>query len=147
MYYASKGVSAWDDYDVSQPSLGAEKDEGDVLVAKSGTDFRDLTEILLTLSDTPAGSIRKKAIKSIKGQWHLRKSFFRVLISYEGKRHTTLPDYRSSPRLSELLSKLLKSVSKTMKAPVCRTLVPLDVRSEMIRLQEVSTISMLGVKN
>ena len=37
-------------------------------MAKSGTDFRDLTEILLTLSDTPAGSIRKKAIKSIKGQ-------------------------------------------------------------------------------
>lgn len=68
LYYASKGVSAWDGYDVTQPCLGAEKDEGDVLVAKSGTDFRDLSEILLTLSDTPAGSARKKAIKAIKGE-------------------------------------------------------------------------------
>ncbi|KLO14900.1 Metallo-dependent phosphatase [Schizopora paradoxa] len=119
LYYASKGVSAWDNYDTTQPALGAEKDNGDVLVAKSGTDFRDLSEILLTLSDTPAGSIRKRVIKAIKG-----------------KRHTTLPDYRSSPKLTELLSKLLDSVSKTMKAPVCRTMVPLDVRSEMIRLQE-----------
>lgn len=118
-YWASKGVTAWEDYDITQPCLGTEKDEGDILVAKSGTDFRDLSQISLTLSDTPLGSVRKKVIKVIKG-----------------KRHRTLPEYRSSQKLVELLSKLLDSVSKTMKAPVCRTLVPLDVRSEMIRLQE-----------
>lgn len=48
--------------------LGAEEDDGDVLVVKSGTDFRDLSEIILELEDTPEGSIRKKLIRSIKGK-------------------------------------------------------------------------------
>ena len=67
LYYASKGVSGWINYDITQDVLGAEKDEGDVLVAKSGTDFRDLSEIVLELSDTPKGSIRRKIITKING--------------------------------------------------------------------------------
>ncbi len=60
-------MSAWEGYDTAQDALGAEEDHGDVLVAKSGTDFRDLSEIVLELEDTPEGSIRKKVIKEITG--------------------------------------------------------------------------------
>ena len=49
--------------------LGAERDEGDVLIVKSGTDFRDLSEFTLTLEDTPPGSIRRKVIKEIRGAY------------------------------------------------------------------------------
>lgn len=68
MYYISGGVSSWDGYDTSQEVLGAEDDHGDILVIKSGTDFRDLSEITLELSDTPKGSVRRKVIKTITGE-------------------------------------------------------------------------------
>jgi 2',3'-cyclic-nucleotide 2'-phosphodiesterase (5'-nucleotidase family) len=67
LYYASKGVSSWEDYDVSQDVLGAEQDKGDVLVVKSGTDFRDLSEVSLVLKPTPVGSVRKRVITKISG--------------------------------------------------------------------------------
>ena len=69
LYYASKGVTSWENYDTLQDVLGAENDKGDVLVAKSGTDFRDLSEIVLELTDTPAGSVRKKVITAVRGEW------------------------------------------------------------------------------
>jgi len=40
-----------------------------VLVVKSGTDFRDLSELTLELENTP-GCIRKKIIKSVRGMKH-----------------------------------------------------------------------------
>lgn len=67
LYYASKGVSSWDNYDVNEKALGAEDDNGDILVVKSGTDFRDLSEISLELVDSPSGSIRGKVISKITG--------------------------------------------------------------------------------
>lgn len=67
LYFASKGMTAWKDYDTSQEVLGAEADHGDVLVCKSGTDFRDLSEITLELEPAPPGSIRKQVIKQITG--------------------------------------------------------------------------------
>jgi 5'-nucleotidase len=67
LYYVSKGVNNWDGYDTSQEVLGAEQDKGDVLVVKSGTDFRDLSEINLELELTPPGSVRAKVIKKITG--------------------------------------------------------------------------------
>lgn len=67
LYYISKGVTTWEGYDVNEEVLGAEKDDGDVLIVKSGTDFRDLSEFTLELEDTPQGSVRKKLIKSIRG--------------------------------------------------------------------------------
>jgi 5'-nucleotidase len=69
-YYVSKvgsGASSWDGYDVDTPCLGAEEDDG-VLVIKSGTDFRDLSEIRLDIEESPQGSIRKRFISSIKGE-------------------------------------------------------------------------------
>ena len=69
-YFASKGVTSWENYDVNKRCLGSEGDKGDILVIKSGTDFRDLTSIELELEDVPEtvdGAVRRKLVKSIKG--------------------------------------------------------------------------------
>ena len=68
LYYISKGMTSWEGYDLNQQVLGAEQDNGDVLVVKSGTDFRDLSELTLELADTPEGSVRKKVIRAIRGR-------------------------------------------------------------------------------
>ena len=63
-------MKSWEGYDVNQECLGAEGDKGDILVIKSGTDFRELTSIDLELEDVPEntdGVVRRKLIKSIKG--------------------------------------------------------------------------------
>ncbi|TRM59377.1 Metallo-dependent phosphatase-like protein [Schizophyllum amplum] len=119
LYYISKGVSSWEDYDVNENVLGAEADNGDVLVVKSGTDFRDLSELTLELVDTPPGSIRKKVITNITG-----------------KRHSTKPGSRSSERLQEILNTVLSSITKTLKAPLCKTSTLLDCRSQYVRVEE-----------
>lgn len=67
LYYISKGMTSWEGYDLKQEALGAEQDLGDVLVIKSGTDFRDLSEVILELANTPEGSVRRKVIRSIRG--------------------------------------------------------------------------------
>lgn len=71
LYYVSKGVTSWEGYDISENVLGAEEDHGDILIVKSGTDFRDLSELTLDLEDTPSGSIRRKVIKTITGRIRL----------------------------------------------------------------------------
>ena len=63
-------MKSWEGYDPNQECLGSEGDKGDVLIIKSGTDFRELTSIDLELEDVPAttyGAVRRKLIKSIKG--------------------------------------------------------------------------------
>lgn len=67
-YFVSKGVTSWENYDITKDLLGAKDDHGDVLIFKSGTDFRDLSECTLELEDTPPGSVRRKVIKSIIGR-------------------------------------------------------------------------------
>jgi 2',3'-cyclic-nucleotide 2'-phosphodiesterase (5'-nucleotidase family) len=67
IYYISKGVTSWENYELSQPVLGAEEDEGDVLVVKSGNDFRDLSELALELEPTSPGSVRTHVIAAING--------------------------------------------------------------------------------
>ena len=66
-YYVSRGIASWKNYRVDEEALGAELDEGDIIVVKSGTDFRELTELVLDLEDSPIGSVRQKTIKSIRG--------------------------------------------------------------------------------
>ena len=67
LYFVSKGVAAWDGYVIGSESLGAEQDDG-VYVIKSGSDFRDLSDIELVLEATPEGSVRRRIIKEIKGK-------------------------------------------------------------------------------
>lgn len=85
---------------------------------KSGTDFRDLSSAVLTLSE-PTDAIRRRTITSLKG-----------------KHHYILPSSPSSAPFDEMLKKLLSSVSKTLSQPVCFTLTPFDARSEIVRTQE-----------
>ncbi|KAJ7702385.1 Metallo-dependent phosphatase-like protein [Mycena rosella] len=118
LFFASRAIEM-ENYDSSQEVLGAEADNGDVLVCKSGTDFRDLSEITLEFMATPPGSVRKQVVKRITG-----------------KRHSTKPGSRSSEKLTEILKTVLSSVSSTLKAPVCTTTVAIDVRSQLIRTEE-----------
>jgi len=70
LYFASRGVSSWEGYSPSDESpLGARDDRGDVLVVKSGMDFRYLSELTLELEDAPEGSIRRKVIKAVHGSY------------------------------------------------------------------------------
>lgn len=89
------------------------------MVVKSGSDFRDLSEMTLELRSTPAGSIRAKVIGRITG-----------------KRHEVIPSMRSSKPLADLLKTLLSSVDNTLKAPLCKVDVRVDVRSKYIRVEE-----------
>ncbi|KAK7693184.1 hypothetical protein QCA50_002750 [Cerrena zonata] len=122
LYYISKGVTSWDGYDINEKVLGAEKDEGDVLIVKSGTDFRDLSEFILDLEDTPEGSVRKKLIKSVRG-----------------KHHETKPGSKKSEHIAKILEKVISSVSSSLKAPVCQTSIELDCRSALVRTQETAS--------
>ncbi|KAF9257781.1 Metallo-dependent phosphatase [Marasmius fiardii PR-910] len=119
MYYVPKGVDSWEGHDNSKTPLGSEGDSGDVLVVKSGMDFRNLSEFTLSFASTPEGSIRKKVIKSISG-----------------RRHDTKPGDPSSEELSKLLKDLLSSVSSSLKAPICRSNVAMNLRSSYIRTEE-----------
>ncbi|KAI0807271.1 Metallo-dependent phosphatase [Fomes fomentarius] len=121
LYYISKGMTSWEGYDLKQEVLGAEQDQGDVLVIKSGTDFRDLSEVILELADTAEGSVRRKVIRSIRG-----------------KHHETKPGSKKSERVAKLLESLLSSVSSALKAPVCKSSVELDLRSSLVRVQETA---------
>lgn len=122
LYYVSHGVTSWEGYDTTHPVLGAEADRGDVLVIKSGTDFRDLSEFALELVDAPPGGVRRKAIAAIRG-----------------KRHSTQPGSKKNAHIAKILESVLSSVSDALKAPVCKTAVELDLRSELIRTQETAS--------
>ncbi|TFK67898.1 Metallo-dependent phosphatase [Pluteus cervinus] len=121
IYYISKGVTKWENYDVNKLVLGSAGDRGDVLVVKSGTDFRELSEVALELTETPPGSVRRFTVSAITGT-----------------RHAVQPNYRSSDLLKSIVDTLLSSVSKTMKAPVCTTRSILDVRSQILRTGEAA---------
>ena len=66
-YFVGQGVDSWDNLNNSEKALGAELDNGDILVVKSGCDFRDLSAINIVLESTPKGSVRNKIVKSITG--------------------------------------------------------------------------------
>ncbi|KAK7693426.1 hypothetical protein QCA50_002994 [Cerrena zonata] len=119
VYWISKGVTSWDGYDLQTPQPDAADDQGDVLIVKSGTDFQDLSEVILTLQDTPPGSIRKKIIKEIKGQ-----------------RHVTRGDTPVDEAIKVIVDNELKTIQASMQDPICDTEVELDVRSSNIRVHE-----------
>ncbi|TFK55022.1 Metallo-dependent phosphatase [Heliocybe sulcata] len=119
LYYVSRGVDSWNGYDVQQAVLGAEEDHGDILVVKSGTDFRDLSEVNLELVDAPEASVRRKVISKI-----------------QGSRRAPKPDTKPCGRLVEVLSSELSKVSDSLKSPVCKATAPIDTRSQFIRVAE-----------
>lgn len=137
LYYVGKGVNSWENFDITEKVLGAEGDRGDVLVLKSGTDFRDLSEITLELEGTPPNSVRAMVIKRITGEQYVRMILLAVLKEIPGKRHSVKPGSKSSESLQKLLKTLLSGISSTLKAPICKTTVMIDVRSQSIRTAEV----------
>ena len=138
LYFVGRGADEWDNYNLSGHVLGAEEDDGDVLVIKSGTDFRDVSEICLELKDTPEGSARKKLISKIIGKscYTALAKDFDVHICL-GKRHQISPGLRSCPKFRKVLDNILESVSSSLRAPLCKLAAELDVRSHLIRTQEV----------
>jgi 2',3'-cyclic-nucleotide 2'-phosphodiesterase (5'-nucleotidase family) len=122
LYFVGRGVDKWDNYNLSRHVLGAEDDKGDALVVKSGTDFRDLSEIMLELKDTPEGCIRRKLISRVTG-----------------KRHEINPSLRSCQKLRKILDQILSSVGASLKAPLCKLSAELDVRSQLIRTRETAS--------
>ena len=54
-----------------------------------------------------------------------------------GKRHQITPNLRSCPNLRKVLDNILDSVSASLKAPLCKLAAELDLRSHLIRTQEV----------
>ncbi|KAK1227919.1 hypothetical protein PQX77_009058 [Marasmius sp. AFHP31] len=119
IYWISKGVTEWDGYDIQAPQEGAEDDEGDTLIVKSGTDFQDLSEVVLELKDNPPGSIRNKVIQKITG-----------------KRHITRESTPVNEAMKAIIDSELGTINATMSEPILITEVQLDVRSSFIRLQE-----------
>lgn len=138
LYFVGRGVDEWNNYNLSEHVLGAEEDNGDVLVIKSGTDFRDISEICLELKDAPEGSARKKLISRITGKCMLYRTreVSRHILS-SGKHHEITPNLRSCPNLRKVLDNILESVGASLKAPLCKLAAELDVRSHLIRTQEV----------
>lgn len=119
MYYIGRGADEWTGFAREDGHIpGAEQDTG-VRLIKSGTDFRDLSEAILTVQDQPEGSIRRK-----------------LIIHMKGVHHEITPSSPTSDDLEKLTDSLLSTVTSTMSKPVCFSLTPLDVRSEFIRTTE-----------
>ncbi|KAJ8094243.1 hypothetical protein PM082_006782 [Marasmius tenuissimus] len=119
IYWISKGVTEWDGYDIQSSQEGAEDDEGDTLIVKSGTDFQDLSEVILELKDNPPGSVRNKVIQKITG-----------------KRHITRDSTPVNKAMKAIYDEQLVHINATMVEPILNTEVQLDVRSSFVRLQE-----------
>jgi hypothetical protein len=120
MYYIGNGASKnWTGFSGDHSAKGTEADKACHLI-KSGTDFRDLTSAVLTLSPSSSSSaVRKQTISKMTGE-HLY----------------VMPSSPASPEITELISKLLSSVSDTLSKPVCFALTPFDARSELVRTKE-----------
>ncbi|KAG8763597.1 hypothetical protein FRC11_000856 [Ceratobasidium sp. 423] len=120
MYYIGRGAQTWDNYDLDSTCLGSEGDDG-VFLIKSGTDFRDLSELTLELEDTPGGSVRRKIVKSIRGI-----------------RHSVRPSQPPSPALTSIIKKQLDSVSSSLSEPICHSLTEWNAKSDIVRIDELN---------
>ncbi|SPO24663.1 related to 5`-nucleotidase precursor [Ustilago trichophora] len=118
IYYVGNGASKYTGDDFPRGEPGTEKDTA-AMVVKSGTDFRDLSELKLELTDADPSAIRRRTIKSLSVQ-----------------RYRASPDDPTSPELKSLLDDLLAKISKSTGQSVAYTLTPWDVRSEKVRTDE-----------
>lgn len=118
IYYVGNGASSYTGDDFPRGEPGTEKDKN-ALVVKSGTDFRDLSELKLELTDPDPIAIRRRTIKSLSV-----------------KRFRASPSDPTSPQLKTMLDDLLAKISKSTSQSVAYTLTPWDVRSEKVRTNE-----------
>jgi 2',3'-cyclic-nucleotide 2'-phosphodiesterase (5'-nucleotidase family) len=66
-YYVSKAITGWEGFDITQADADSEGDTGDILLFRSGTDFREFSDVTIELQDAPEGSVRKKIIQAVYG--------------------------------------------------------------------------------
>jgi 5'-nucleotidase len=66
-YYIGKGVDEYKGEDWQTDMPGLEKDLS-CLIVKSGTDFHDLSEIILEISEPKEGAVRRRRIVGAKGE-------------------------------------------------------------------------------
>ncbi|KAJ8594242.1 Metallo-dependent phosphatase [Rhizopogon salebrosus TDB-379] len=118
-YYVSKAITDWEGFDATQANPDGEGDTGDILLFKSGTDFREFSDVTIELQDAPEGSVRKKTIQAV-----------------HGKRQATKPESPSSEKVRVVLESQLSSVQSGLRSPVCRSEVELNLRSKIIRTGE-----------
>ncbi|TFK74392.1 Metallo-dependent phosphatase [Pluteus cervinus] len=119
VYWISKGLGSWKGYDIHQAVRGTETDRGNTLIVKSGADFEELSEMTLTLKDTPPGSIRTKIIESI-----------------EGIRHVFTPDLAIDTTMDALVQGVEDKVTTAEAMVICVSEVDLDARPQIIRTGE-----------
>lgn len=74
----------------------------DARIIKSGTDFRDLSSANLQLSPPDDGAVRRRVIERLTG-----------------KHHYVVPDYPINAGVDRLMRRLLSTVTKSLKQPVC----------------------------
>ena len=117
IYYVGRGVHEYQGADYSMDMPGAEKDKNTFLI-KSGTDFHDLSELEIVLSE-PQDAVRRRTISSIKVQ-----------------RHEVLPSDPSLPQLEEMLDHLMSRMSKSIGQPVAYSLTEWDARARSVRMDE-----------
>ncbi|OAX32330.1 Metallo-dependent phosphatase [Rhizopogon vinicolor AM-OR11-026] len=98
-----------------------EGDSGDILLFKSGTDFREFSDVTIELQDAPEGCVRKKIIQAV-----------------HGKRQVTKPDSPSSNELQAVIGSQLSSVQASSNSPVCKSAVELDLGRKSLRGGESS---------
>ncbi|TFK22404.1 Metallo-dependent phosphatase [Coprinopsis marcescibilis] len=127
IYWITKGVTAWEGYDVNTPTPEDADDRGDILVVKSGYDFRDLSEVVLTLQDTPQGSIKKKVNTAITG-----------------KRHSTAETTPVHIGVQEVYEVEIGTIDDALVEPICTTEVELNVQSTFVRVHEAAISNWVG---
>ncbi|GAK63314.1 metallo-dependent phosphatase [Moesziomyces antarcticus] len=118
IYYVGNGAAHYDGDAFQRGEPGTENDSA-AMVVKSGTDFRDLSELKLELSERDDAAVRKRTIRSLSV-----------------KRYRTQASDPSLPAVKTLLDDLLAKISKSTGQSVAYTLTPWDVRSEKVRTDE-----------
>jgi len=119
MYYIGRGVQSYEGEPFEKDMIGAEDDQQTYII-KSGSDFHDLSEVEITLSDPhPAPAVRRRTIESV----HV-------------KHHQPTPDAPTQPELKVKLDELMSHISKSTGQPVAITLNEWDASSKSLRTDE-----------
>ncbi|MCO5566137.1 hypothetical protein L7F22_019813 [Adiantum nelumboides] len=117
-YYIGNGIDKYEGEEWGTSMPGTEKDKSCMLV-KSGTDFHDLSEIELELSEPKEGVIRRRRI-----------------IGANVRRHKTKPNDQTLPELKAHIDELMNRVDQATGQPVAFAMTSLDCRMDKVRTDE-----------
>ena len=118
VYYIGRGADTFSGDSFDQKISGSEDDNNSYII-KSGTDFHDLSEVKLTLSEPHDNAVRRRTIERL-----------------DVHRHVTSPEHASLPELRKMLDQLMSRISKSTEQPVALTMNEWDLRSNKVRTDE-----------